>query len=292
MSRSNSHVLDQTENCDFVHGLFEKRLGRGEIDLPLLPEVAIRVMRVNAGDRSSAVQLAEIIDADATLTAHVLRVAASAAERPLKPIVTLRHAVTWLGFDRVADIAFTMALQGRILNVPGQNHKARRLWRHALACALWSRHISRMLAREAAESYLSGLLHTIGKPVALAAAHDLARRSQTKLSSEEYDLLIEIFHRHLGALVVKDWGLPEVVQVAATQWEAYAGAGELRLDCNIVHVAHSLANFTVDDCLQDARGLLTLNPAYLDLGLRAEDESALFDAGRWIVEDLESYLPI
>jgi HD-like signal output (HDOD) protein len=291
MNRSNLHALDHTENCDFVHGLLEKRLARGEIDLPLLPEVAIRVMRINASDLSSAVELAEIIDADATLTAQVLRVAASAAKRPLTPIVTLRHAVTWLGFDQVANIAFTMALQGRILNVPGQNHKARRLWRHALACALWSRHISHMLAREAAEGYLSGLLHTIGKPVALAAVHDLAGRSQAKLSFEEYDLLIEIFHRHLGALVVRDWGLPEGVQVAATQWEAYAGAGERRLDCNIVHVAHLLANFTLDDGLQDARGLLTLNPAYLDLGFKAEDESALFDAAGSIGKDLASYLP-
>jgi HD-like signal output (HDOD) protein len=291
MSQPHSHVLDHTENCDFVHGLLEKRLARDEIDLPLLPEVAIRVMRLNASERSSALQLAEIIDADATLTAHVLRVAATAARRPLTPVVTVRNAVTWLGFDQVANIAFTMALQGKILNVPGQNQKARRLWRHALACALWARHISHMLAREAAEGYLSGLLHAIGKPVALGAVHDLAGRSQTKLSFEEYDLLIEIFHRHIGARVVKNWGLPEVVQVAATQWEAYTGAGEWRVDCNIVHVAHLLANFTLDGCLEQARDLLILNPAYLDLGLQAEDEAALFDAATSIDEDLESYLP-
>ncbi len=291
MNHPRSHVLDHAENCDFVHGLMEKRLARGEIDLPLLPEIAVRVMRLNGGDHGSAMQLAEIIDTDAALTVQVLRVAASAANRPLTPIVSLRQAVIWLGFEHVANIVFTMALQSKILNVPGHNQKARRLWRHALASALWARHLAHMLARDAAVSYLGGLLHTIGKLVALAAVHDLALRAQAKLAFEEYDLLIEIFHRPIGALVVADWALPEPVRFAVTRWEAYAGAGEHRLDCNIVQVAHLLANFTLDDCLQDARELLTLNPAYLDLGFEAEDAEALFDAVGSIRADLESHLP-
>jgi hypothetical protein len=64
---------------------------------------------------------------------YVLRVAASAAKRPASPIVSLRHAVAWLGFDEVANIAFTLALQGKMLDVRGQQHKARRLWRHSSA---------------------------------------------------------------------------------------------------------------------------------------------------------------
>ena len=34
-----------------------------------------------------------------------------------------------------------------------------------------------------------------------------------------------------------------------------------------------------------------MNPAYLDLGFKAEDESALFDAAGSIGKDLASYLP-
>jgi hypothetical protein len=62
----------------------------------------------------------DIINADPALTMYVLRVAASAAKRPATPIVSLQHAVAWLGFDEVANIAFTLALQGKMLDVKGQ----------------------------------------------------------------------------------------------------------------------------------------------------------------------------
>ena len=77
-----------------------------------------------------------------------VRVVRSAAQRPVSSIGSLPHAVAWLGFDEVANIAFTLALQGKLLDVKGQQHTARRLWRHSLASALWSRQLAHMLAQE------------------------------------------------------------------------------------------------------------------------------------------------
>ncbi len=79
--------------------------------------------------------LAEIIGTDAPLSLYVLRVVASAANRPASPIASLQHAVAWLGFDEVANIAFTLALQGKLLHVKREQRKARRLWRNAEARA-------------------------------------------------------------------------------------------------------------------------------------------------------------
>ncbi len=291
MSSTNVPTLVRSENCDFIHGLLERRLARDDIGLPLLPEVAIRVMRLARSESAGAGQLADIINADQALTMYVLRVAASAAKRPASPIVSLAPAISWLGFDEVANIAFTLALQGKLLNIPGQNQKARRLWRHALASALWARHLGSMLARDAGVSYLCGLLHTIGKPVTLGAVHDLAQRAQVKLSGEEYDRLVETFYRHVGTQVVAAWGLPAVVIAAAAHWEAYAAAGDLALDCAVVNVAHRLANYTLTDSIRLSRDLLLAEPAYQDLGFGAVDSIALFDAAGSINADLDTYLP-
>ncbi len=57
-----------------------------------------------------------------------------------------------------------------MLDVKGQQHKARRLWRHSLASALWSRQLAHMLARETDMCYLCGLLHNVGKVVTLGGA--------------------------------------------------------------------------------------------------------------------------
>lgn len=291
MDSLNCTPLELTENRDFVHGLFERRLASGEIELPLLPEVAIRVARINMTDRSNAAQLTDIINADATLTAHVLRIVAAAGRRPATPINTLRHAVTWLGFEVVANTALTLALQGKMLNIPGQHQKARRLWRHSLASALWSRQVALRVGQDAGLSYLCGLLHEIGKPVTLSTVHELSLRAHVKLSFEEYDMLVATFHRHVGELVVRKWGLPAAVAAAATQWESYAEAGEYRTICNVVNAGHRLADFMLGDSLPLARDLLPEDPVFLDLGPDAAGGGSLLDAAGQAGAELDSFLP-
>jgi HD-like signal output (HDOD) protein len=198
--------------------------------------------------------------------------------------------VAWLGFDEVANIAFTLALQGKMLDVKGQQHKARRLWRHSLASALWSRQLAHMLAQETGLCYLCGLLHNIGKVVTLGAVHDLALRAGRKLTGSEYDRLIETFHRHIGARVITAWALPPPVLTVTSRWEVYASAGAARFESNVVHVAHALADFTLLESTQLARDLLVTDPAYQDLGLAAADAQPLFDSAAAINAELDRYL--
>jgi HD-like signal output (HDOD) protein len=280
----------EPDNCEIVHGLMEHCLAGDELTVPLLPEVAVRVVRAGPEGSSNAQQLAEIIAADPALTMYVLRIAASAAKRPASPIASLPHAIAWLGFDEVANIAFTVALQGKILDVKGQQHKARRLWRHSLASALWSRQLAHMLARETGMCYLCGLLHNIGKVVTLSAVHELARRAGKKLSSEDYDRLIETFHRHVGARVMTAWALPSPVLTVTSQWEAYAAAGSARFECNVVNVAHRLADFTLLESTELARDLFVTETAYRDLGLTPADGEPLFDSAAAIGAELDRFL--
>jgi HD-like signal output (HDOD) protein len=289
-NKPSGNLPGEFDDCEFVHGLLKRYLAGDELAVPMLPEVAVRVVRAGPNDSTNARQLADIINADPALTMHVLRIAASAAKRPASPIVSLAHAVAWLGFDEVANIAFTLALQGKMLDVKGQQHKARRLWRHSLASALWSRQLAHMLARETGMCYLCGLLHNIGKVVTLGAVHDLAERAGKKLAGEEYDRLIETFHRHMGARVVTAWALPSPVLTVTSQWEAYAAAGPARFESNVVNVAHALADFTLVESTPLARDSLVTNAAYRDLGLTPEVGEALFDSAAAINAELDRYL--
>lgn len=284
-------LLDTAENCEFIHALLEQRLVRGEFEVPMLPEVAVRILRLDAEDAPSARRLADIITADPSLAMHVLRVASSAAKRPATPITSLAHAVAWLGIPAVANIAFTLALQGRMLNVPGQFQRARRYWRHALASALWARHLSEMLALDPGEAYLCGLLHQIGKPATLAATYDLALRARSKLADGEYERLVETFHRPVGARLIEAWGLPSIVAEVAGRWEAPANAGPARIVCTLVNLGHRLADIALEDTTQFARDLFADDPAFTELGLEPVDALALFDAAGSIGADLDGYLP-
>jgi HD-like signal output (HDOD) protein len=124
----------------------------------------------------------------------------------------------------------------------------------------------------------------------LSAVHDLAERAGKKLAGEDYDRLIETFHRHIGARVVTAWALPSPVLTVISQWEAYAAAGPARFESNVVNVAHALADFTLLDATPLARDLLVANAAYRDLGLSPEDADPLFGSTAAITAELDRYL--
>jgi HD-like signal output (HDOD) protein len=277
------------EALEIVRVLLARYLACDELAIPLLPEVAVRVVH-NGKNNGNAQMLADIIHADPALTMYVLRIAASAVKRPASPIASLQHAVAWLGLDEVANIAFTLALQGKMLDVKGQQRKARRLWRHSLASALWSRQLAHLLARETGLCYLSGLLHNIGKVVTLGAVHEVALRAGQTLSSPEYDCLIEVFNRDVGNRVLSAWSLPPPVPSVIAHWETYRTAGDVQWQSNVVNVAHKLADFILHEPTMLKRDLLVMDQGYRDLGLSAEDATPLFDSAGSINSELDRYL--
>ncbi len=281
---------EELDTLGIVRGLLAGSLARDELAIPSLPEVAVHVVGSGTKNSGNAHLLADIIQTDAALTEYVLRIASSAAKRPALPITSLQHAIAWLGLDDVANIAFTLALQGRMLHVEGQHRKARRLWRHSLASALWARQLAHLLVRETGLCYLCGLLHNIGRAVTLGAVHDVAQRAGLELAGNDYDVLIEIFSRDVGRRVVSAWTLPPPVLTVVARWDDYAAAGAVVWESNVVNVAHKLADFTLHEPSMLTRELLLLDRGFRDLGLSVQDAQPLFDSTVAINSELDRYL--
>lgn len=280
----------EPDSLGVVRGLVEGTLARNELAIPSLPEVAVRVVGNGTKNSGNAHLLANIIQADAALTDYVLRIASSAAKRPALPITSLQHAIAWLGLDEVANIAFTLALQARMLHVEGQHRKARRLWRHSLASALWARQLAHLLQRETGLCYLCGLLHNIGRAVTLGTVHDVAQRAGLELAAGDYDGLIEIFGREVGQRVISAWALPPPVLAVVAQWDNYAAAGAFRWESNVVNVAHKLADFTLHEPCMLTRESLLADRGFRDLGLSVQHAEPLFDSTAAINAELDRYL--
>jgi HD-like signal output (HDOD) protein len=278
------------ETLDTVRTRVEQHIARGLLAVPSLPAVAVRVVRSGGKNTANAHSLADVIHADPALTEYVLRIASSAAKRPTMPITSLQHAIAWLGLDDVANIAFTLALQGKMLHVEGQHRKARRLWRHSLAGALWARQLSHLLARETGVCYLAGLLHNIGRAVVLGVLHNVAESAGLRLAANEYDCLIEVFQREVSERVIAAWALPPPVPAVVARWDSYASAGALRWECNVVNVAHKLADFTLHEPKMLTRDQLVLDQGYRDLGLASKDADPLFESLADINAELDRYL--
>jgi HD-like signal output (HDOD) protein len=288
MSFVSQDPVEVADTFALARARLQRHLDTQALAIPLLPDVAVRVVRIGTAKTANAQLLADIIAADATLAMYVLRIVASPAKRAATPIVSLQHAVAWLGIDEVANIAFTLALQGKLLHVKGQHRRARRLWRHSLASALWARQLAHRLCRDTGTSYLCGLLHNIGKVVTLGTINDAIDDMQ--LASDDYDRLIEHCYRDIGSAVLSAWSLPPPVPLVLAHWEDYAAAGDLQWQANVVNLAHKLADHPLHEPCMLKRDDLMADAAYRDLGFTRKDGEAIFDLGRELNAELDRYL--
>jgi HD-like signal output (HDOD) protein len=267
------HVLRSVgpaaSNFELVRGVFVSQVTRGELELPMLPEVAARVLGVALAADTSATSLARLISGDPSLAAHVMRVASSAAYQPRAPIESLQHAISWLGMAEVSDVAFTVAVQGKLLNVPGQKARVQRLWKSSVATAVWSRLVAEASGRPTEVAYLNGLLHEVGKPVCLQTIAELARRAATPLIESEFDQLMAEFHVDVGAQLATAWKLPPAVTRVIRGWQDWPDADEGRDCCAVAYLAHHLATGMLENYGTLVADALAADPVteYLGLGL-------------------------
>jgi len=193
LSKGSAQAAAGAENIEFIRRVFTTQMARAELDLPVLPEVAARVVVIAGSADTDAAGLARLITGDQSLAAHVMRVATSAIYQPRHPIESLQHAISWLGMAEVTDIAFTVAVQGKLLNVPGQKARVQKMWKLAVGTGLWARLVADTAGCRGEPSYLCGLLHEIGKPASLQALGELTRRMSTPLSEAEIDRIVQEF---------------------------------------------------------------------------------------------------
>ncbi len=266
MSIERVRQLVAADNCEFIRGLFISQLSRGEIDLPVLPEVAAKVVSVAGSADTDASDLARMITGDQALAAHVMRVAKSAMYQPRRAIESLQHAISWLGMADVSNIAFTVAVQGKLLNVPGQRARVQRMWKQAVGTAQWSRLVADAAGRPAEASYLAGLLHEIGKPAALQAIAELARRAAAPLTPEEFDSLIAEFYTQVGSKLVEAWNMPDAVVSVVAGWRNWEACTDRRDACAIVYLAHHLAEHMLANSDSLAAEALAADPVAAHFG--------------------------
>lgn len=187
--------------------------------LPPLSAVAIQ-LQLLAKDDLGLDDVAEIIKADAALSADVLFLANSPLFGMRKTVTGIMHAVALMGLNRVMRLVITAALRsfgGSARGTPAMN----RCWRHNLACGLICEELARTVDQDPDVAYTAGLLHDIGRSGMLCL---WTQRYGPLLDAAPFDpvalLAAErqefgIAHTEAGAFLLRIWRLPEVLIEAA-----------------------------------------------------------------------------
>ena len=192
-------------------------------DLPPLPQVATRAIRISADSDSSSKQLQNLIRTDQALSGQLLRIANSAMFGRMREVATLTEAILTLGFSTARSVVIASSLKNLYSRGPA-SQKERILWEHALTTAITGTAISKALRFPVTEEvFLAGLMHDIGKSAMVLKFPEsyvpLLRRIHDQ-GEDGLALEVDAFgfdHAMVGEALVRSWNLAEGIE-AAVRW--------------------------------------------------------------------------
>ncbi len=211
------------------------------VEVPMLPEVASRVLALSNDPDSDAAQLAKLIQSDQALAGHVMRIANSAAYTPNASMVSLQQAIARLGMGLITEIALAASVNAKLFKAPGFEKRIADIWSHALTTGLWGKEVARVAKKNVEASFLCGLLHSIGRPAILQAASEYCGKQELTLTEQEMLLLEQKFHVLFASQILKKWEMPVIVQETVKHYQDYHQAKANREQAMIVFAGTLLA---------------------------------------------------
>jgi putative nucleotidyltransferase with HDIG domain len=244
-----------------------------ELELPMLPEAAARVIALCEDEDADARSLESVLGRDPSLTACVLKVANSSMYASKEPIVSLQHAVSRLGMATVRNLALTNSLQGRVFDVPGHGAHVHDIWVHCAVTAVFAREIGRKLRRNVEAAFLCGLIHDVGRPIVLQTALRIPR-AQGSLTEAQLGYAMDAYHERVGARLVAAWGLADWTAAAVAHHHDPENAAPHEEEARITRLADLLAHWAMipGSGLED---FPVDDPVIVALNLYPEDLDAL-----------------
>ena len=239
----------RTRTADLVAQL-ERSLADNRLQLPSLPEVALKIRRALADEYVSVKEIARLLGADPVLAARTLRVANSAMfYRGGRRITSLGAAVGQLGHKMVRNVALSFAAQQAFIGYGSRplRELVGGIWRHSVHAAV----LAHALARSRTlinpdEAFLAGLLHEVGKLCILMRAQE---HLEELVSDAAFQSVLSAWHPRIGRAVIEAWELaPELATAVGEHETSNLAAPDPPTMTAIVAAANYLAEHSEEAC--------------------------------------------
>jgi len=197
-----------------------KAIETDQIKLPTLPEVALKIREAVEKDNMSAVDIAELLVQDSSLSARLLQLANSPLYRARTEIDSLQMAITRLGVRIVKDLVVMLAIkQAFKAQSKSLEKQFKALWQTSVDVAA----ICRVLAKaqnslDVEHAMLGGLIHNIG---ALPIIELADRQPALFNDSKEIQSVITDIQAEVGEKILSFWNFPSTLIAVAGQWNNF-----------------------------------------------------------------------
>lgn len=196
-------------------------------EMPVFGRTVQELQAVVASERSSAGALAQVILQDAAMTTKVLKLANSACFNPGRQTVsTVSRAIVVLGFDLVAQIAFSLALIDTLL-AGGRRDRVTQLMASSFHAAVQARAAARLRHDHSPEEvFIAALLAQIGEMAfwcfggEAGDALDAALGVPGVTAEEAQQNVLGFRLRQLTTVLAQEWKLGALVKSVAERGAA------------------------------------------------------------------------
>ena len=255
-----------------------------KVELPSLPDIAIKIGKVMRQDDYSTQTIAEIIQSDPSITAKIIRTANSVFYKGNAEISSAHDAIVRIGMKEIHNLVQAFAVKELFHSEhPAIKKQMQQVWEHSVKVAS----IAFILAREIKglepeHAKLGGLTHDIGSIAILRyiESHYHLLRDESEIADITNNLRAEF-----GGMILNLWGFPQDLVDVAHECENWTRDHDKTADyTDVVIIAqiHSLLG------TKEMRGIppMTDLPAFDKLGLKEMG----MEGGLKILEDAKEHL--
>lgn len=188
-------------------------------NLPTLPIVAQKTLKLVSNKDSAMGQIAEVINRDQAIAARVLRLTNSAFYGFSNRISSIQHAIVILGLNTVKNLVLGISVVKTFTDCCiSSKFNREQFWIHTFSTAQGAKNIAKYLQLPNEEDYfIAGLLHDIGILTIDQYFHDqfiqiLEHSSKDNASFLECESeILGIDHGELGGRIVERWNVPDFI---------------------------------------------------------------------------------
>ncbi len=180
--------------------------------MPAFPKSVQAILDLTRDVNCTPKDLVQVIDKDPVVTVKILKVINSAYYSLPKQVTSINHAVVFLGFNTIKNLALGIAAIGMLPKSNAAGFDVQQYLLHSLATANIAKRIaSDVEGADPMDCFIAGLLHDFGKVVFAQFMPNEFRQaleaSKTNGSSlhEALRQIIGVDHAVVGGMLVEKW---------------------------------------------------------------------------------------
>lgn len=189
-----------------------QKLAAAVDSMPAFPKSVQKILVLTQDINCTPKDLVQVVDKDPVITVKILKVVNSAYYSLPKQVTSINHAVVFLGFNTIKNLALAIAAIGMLPKTNAAGFDIQQYLLHSLATAGIAKKLASNLDNvDPMDAFIAGLLHDFGK-VVLAQFMPEEFRTALDISQREGSSLhltlqqnIGVDHAVVGAMLAEKW---------------------------------------------------------------------------------------